>query len=171
MNMGRLKNQIISKIITRFPSLAKRFVDAYEPWTSEGVPWMPVTRELGKCTVSIVTTAGVHHTDQQPFNMTDRDGDPSYRVIDGRKPLSSLMITHDYYDHADADQDINIVFPLERLREFEQEGLVGRAADRHFGFMGHITGRHIPTLMERTAREGAAMLKKDGADIVLLTPG
>ncbi len=171
MNVGRLKNQLISKIITRFPNLAKRFVDAYEPWTSEDVPWTPVTKELGKCTVSIVTTAGVHHRDQQPFNMTDRDGDPSFRVIDARRPFSSLMITHDYYDHADADQDINIVFPLERLKEFEQEGLIGRVADRHYGFMGHITGRHIPTLMEKTAREVAAMARKDAVDIVLLTPG
>ncbi len=171
MNINRLKNILISKIITRFPSLAKRFVDAYEPWTSEDVPWTPVTKELKTSTISIVTTAGVHHKDQEPFNMTDRDGDPSYRVIDSRQPISSLMITHDYYDHADADKDINIVFPLERLQEFEQEGIVGRIADRHYGFMGHITGRHIPTLIEKTAREVAQMLKKDAVDIVLLVPG
>ncbi len=171
MNFVRLKNQILSKILARFPSLAKKFVDAYEPWTSEDVPWTPVAKELEKSTISIVTTAGVHHRDQEPFNMTDRDGDPSYRVIDSRRPISSLMITHDYYDHADADKDINIVFPIERLKGFEQEGIVGRVADRHYGFMGHIIGKHIPTLVGKTAQEVAAMLKKDAVDIVLLVPG
>ncbi len=171
MNLDRLKNILIAKIITRFPSIATRFTDAYEPWTSEGVPWTPVSKELGKATIAVVTTAGVHHRDQEPFNMTDRDGDPSYRVIDFRRPLSSLTITHDYYDHADADKDVNIVFPLERLKEFAQEGFVGRVAERHYGFMGHITGRHIPTLIGKTAREVAVMLRNDAVDIVLLTPG
>ncbi len=171
MNINRLKNKLISKIIARFPSLTKKFVDAYEPWTSEDVPWTPVTKDLAQSTIAVVTTAGVHHRDQEPYNMTDRDGDPSYRVIDFRRPLSSLMITHDYYDHADADRDINIVLPLERLKEFEQEGLVGRVADLHYSFMGHITGRHIVTLIGKTAREVAVRLRNDSADIVLLTPG
>ncbi len=171
VDIDRLKNKLIAKIITRFPALAARFVDAYEPWVSEDIPWTPVTKDLAKSTIAVVTTAGVHHRDQEPFNMTDRDGDPSYRMIDFQRPLASLMITHDYYDHADADRDLNVVFPLERLKEFEQEGLVGRVADRHYGFMGHITGRHIPTLIEGTARETAVMLKKDAVDAVLLTPG
>ncbi|HSA77519.1 MAG TPA: glycine/sarcosine/betaine reductase selenoprotein B family protein [Nitrospirota bacterium] len=171
VNIDRLKNRLIAKIITRFPSLAERFIDAYEPWKSADIPWTPVTKDLGESTVAVVTTAGVHHQDQEPFNMTDHDGDPSWRVIDLRRPLSSLMITHDYYDHADADRDINIVFPVERLKEFEQEGLIGRVADLHYGLMGHITGRHILTLIGTTAREIAGRLKSDKVDIVLLIPG
>ncbi len=169
--MSRLKNKLVAKIITRFPSLAKKFTASYDPWKSRDVPWTPVTKPLDKCTIAVVTTAGVHHRDQEPFDMKDREGDPSYRIIDLKKPLSSLMITHDYYDHADADKDINIVFPVERLREFEAEGLIGHVADRHYGFMGHITGRHIPTLMDKKAPEIAKMLKNDSVDAVLLTPG
>jgi len=103
--------------------------------------------------------------------MKDREGDPSYRTIDLTRPLSSLMITHDYYDHTDADKDINIVFPVERLKEFEKEGFVGRIAGRHYSFMGHIIGRHIPTLVGTSAPEIARKLKKDNVDVVLLTPG
>jgi D-proline reductase (dithiol) PrdB len=171
VNLDRLKNRFISKVITRFPSLARWFTDSYEPWISADIPWTPVTKDLGKSTVAVVTTAGVHHQDQEPFNMTDRDGDPSFRIIDLRRPLSSLMITHDYYDHTDADKDINIVFPVERLKEFEKEGLIRHLADLHYGFMGHITGRHILTLISTTAREIARRLKNDKVDIVLLTPG
>ena len=81
------------------------------------------------------------------------------------------MITHDYYDHADADKDINIVFPVERLKEFEKDGIIGRVANIHYGFMGHITGRHIPELITRIAPEVARNLKEEKVDIVLLTPG
>ncbi len=171
MDFSRFKNRLIAKVITRFPSLSKKLIASYEPWKSSDVPWAPVTRSLENSMIALVTTAGVHHKNQEPFDMKDREGDPSYRTIDLTRPLSSLMITHDYYDHSDADKDINIVFPIERLREFEKEGLVGRVANSHYSFMGHITGRHVPTLINRTAPEVAQWLKKDHVDVVLLTPG
>jgi D-proline reductase (dithiol) PrdB len=171
MSIDRLKNKLISKIITRFPLLAKRFIASYEPHRSLDVPWTPVTKALAESTIAIVTTAGVHHKDQEPFDMNDREGDPSYRVIDLERPFNGLMITHDYYDHADADKDINIVFPVERLKEFEKEGFIGHVAGRHYSFMGHIIGRHIPTLVNKNAPEISRALKNDHVDIVLLTPG
>jgi D-proline reductase (dithiol) PrdB len=171
MSFNRFKNQFIAKVITRFPSIAERFTAFYKPWKAADIPWTPMTKALGTSTIAIITTAGVHHREQEPFDMRDPDGDPSFRVIDFRKPLSSLMITHDYYDHSDADKDINIVFPLERLKEFEQEGRIGHVAELHYGFMGHITGRHIPTLINKSASEVARSLKKTNVDIVLLTPG
>ncbi len=169
--MGRLKNRLIAKLTSRFPALADKLARAYEPWQAADVPWVPVTKPLRQSTIALVTTGGVHHRDQPPFDMQDRDGDPSYRIIDTTRPLSTLMITHDYYDHADADRDLNIIFPFERLKEFEREGLVGKVADRHFGLMGHITGRHIPTLVNKTAPAVADALRESRVDIVLVTPG
>ena len=171
MSFYRLKNKLIAKIITRFPSLSERFTAAYEPWKSADILWTEVTKPLEKCKVAVVTTAGVHQKDQEPFDMKDKDGDPSFREIDFRMGLANLMITHDYYDHSDADKDINVVFPVERLKEFEQEGIIGKLADLHYGFMGHITGRHILTLTSVTAPEVVKRLKKDKVDVVLLTPG
>jgi len=81
---SRIKNQLIAKVITRFPSLAQRFITAYEPWESgEPTPWTPVNKPLGESRVALVTTAGVHHKGQQPFDMQDAEGDPSFREIDG----------------------------------------------------------------------------------------
>jgi D-proline reductase (dithiol) PrdB len=171
MHWSRIKNQLIARVITRVPSLAKRFVASYTPWESEDIPWAPFTKPLSRCIVALVTTAGVHHRDQQPFNMNDRDGDPSCRIIDLNRPPDSLMITHDYYDHADADRDRNIVFPVERMRELAATGVIGALAGRNYSFMGHITGAHILTLVNKTAPEAARSLKQDGVDAVLLTPG
>ena len=171
LNYVRLKNQWIAKLITRFPTLAKRFIDAYTPWTSKDIPWTPVTIALQDAKVALVTTAGVHHKDQHPFNMRDPNGDPTFRVIDSTKPVTDLMITHDYYDHSDADKDINIVFPLERLKEFEHEGRIGRVAKKHYSFMGHIIGPYIHQLIHTYAKEVAERLKADEANVVILTPG
>jgi len=165
------KNRFIARLVTRFPLLAKIFIASYKPIETELIPWMPVVKPLRESKVSIITTAGVHRRDQAPFNMRDRNGDPSFREIDGNRSADDLMITHNYYDHADADRDINIVFPIERLREFEKEGIIGQLARFHYGFMGHILGRHIDTLRRKTAPEVAARLKAAGVDAVLLTPG
>jgi D-proline reductase (dithiol) PrdB len=121
--------------------------------------------------VVLVTTAGVHHRDQKPFDMDDPDGDPTFRVIDVSRPINDLMITHDYYDHSDADRDINIVFPIQRVQELKSEGIIGDIATTHYGFMGHIVGRHIQTLLNQNAPEVAQRLKRDNVDAVLLIPG
>lgn len=169
--VSSFKNKAIAKIITRFPALARHFINAYKPCeTTDGVPWTPANKPLKNCKVAVVTTSGVHHKSQKPFDMADKAGDPTCRVIDLTKPLSDLMITHDYYDHADADKDINIVFPIERLREFVKEGKIGTLSDTAYAFMGHIDGAHINTLITRNAPEVARKLKSDGVDVVLLTP-
>jgi D-proline reductase (dithiol) PrdB len=164
----RLKNQLIAKLITRFPILSKGLIDSYKPIETVDIPWMPMSKLLTQCNVALVTTSGVHQINQKPFKMKDKEGDPSLRIINDTK---NLMITHDYYDHADADRDINIVFPIDRLMEFESEGIIGKVSDRHFGLMGHIIGIHIDTLVNVTAKEIIASLKEDMVDVVILTPG
>ena len=168
---ARLKNRFIAKIIGLFPLARNIFTSSYTPPESKDIPWTTLRKSLRDCRVAVVTTAGVHHKDQAPFNMEDRNGDPSFRAIDSTRASSDLMITHDYYDHSDADRDINIVFPVERLREFREEQIIGGLSDIHYGFMGHILGPHVSTLMNETAPEVARMLRREKVDIVLLTPG
>jgi len=168
---SRFKNRLIAKVITRFPSLAQRFITAYEPWESgEAIPWTALNKPLNACKLALVTTSGVHHTEQEPFDMQDSDGDPSFRSITAATIGSSYKITHDYYDHSDAEKDLNIIFPLERLQELKQEGVIGQLADTHYSFMGHIDGRHIASLIGKTAQEVVKKLKQDHVDVVLLTP-
>jgi D-proline reductase (dithiol) PrdB len=167
----RLKNRLIAKVITRFPGLAKVFVDSFKRWESGDIPWTSLKKPLNESTVAVVTTAGVHRKDQRPFNMNDPNGDPAYREVGSDIPVNELMITHDYYDHTDADKDINIVYPVTRLKELVAEGIIGNVAKTNYSFMGHIDGPHLYTLMSVTAPEVSSHLYRQGVDCVLLTPG
>ncbi len=170
-NFGRFKNRFLARLATRFPALAQRFVDGYQPQETEGeIPWVQSIKPLRQAKLAMVTTSGIHHQNQPPFDMNDADGDPSYRELDGAKLFAAFQITHDYYDHSDARKDPNIIFPLDRLCELANEGVIGSLAATHYSFMGHIDGRHIATLVEKTAREIAGKLKADDVDLVLLTP-
>jgi len=169
--MSRFKNRILAKIFTRFPKLVDRIAEKTEAVPVEGIPWAPVRKPLNASRVAIVTTAGVHLRSQPPFDMKDSQGDPSYRELPSDTPKEDLIITHDYYDHTDADKDVNIVYPIDRLKEMKEAGLIGDVAGINYGFMGHIDGPHIETLVRKTAPEVAKKLKNEGVDVALLTPG
>lgn len=170
-DLSRLKNRLIAKLLTRFPALFERSTRKITYSGGPEIPWTPVTKPLSDSKVAIVTTAGVHLKSQNPFDMLDKMGDPEYRELPAGARREEYTITHDYYDHRDADRDINIVFPLDRLREMKEAGEIGSLAGANYGFMGHIDGSHIERLIKKTAPEVARKLKKAGVDVVLLTPG
>ena len=80
------------------------------------------------------------------------------------------MITHDYYDHRDADQDLNLVFPWQVMQELVNEGKVGSLTDQFISFMGHIDGPLIETLVRETSVDAADKIQQMQADIALLVP-
>lgn len=170
MNLPRLRNQLFAFLFSRFPSLTARWLkkqrlDEYGP-----PPWAPFTKPISQCRIALVTTAGVHLTVDTPFDMADKNGDPTFRLIPRTATCEALRITHDYYDHRDADKDLNIVFPLARLRELADERVIGEVAPAHYSFMGHIDGPHVARLVKETAPEVARQLQREQVDAVVLTP-
>jgi len=133
-------------------------------------PWAPLSGSISESRLALITTGGAHLRTQPPFDMLDPAGDPSFREIPGDTPAKDLIITHNYYDHTDADKDINIVFPIERLPLLVQSSEIGAVNHRHFSFMGHITNSHVDTLVQETAPRVADALTQDKVDAVLLTP-
>ena len=114
--------------------------------------------------VAIVTTAGIHVRDDRPF----ASGATDYRVIPGDTPPGDLVMSHMSvnFDRTGFQEDLNVAFPLQRLRELAAEGVIGGVADFHYSFMGAAPIRAL----EPKARELAALLKKDRVDAVVLTP-
>jgi len=119
---------------------------------------------LNERRVAIVTTAGLHLLGDRPFDV----GSADYRIIPGDAPLANVVMSHISvnYDRSGFQEDINVVFPLERLRELEAEGVIGSVSDFHYSFMGASQGQTLET----KARELAGLLKRDRVDAVLLTP-
>ena len=70
------------------------------------------------------------------------------------------------YDRTGFQQDLNVVLPLDRLRELAAEGVIGSVADYNYSFMGAAPIRQL----EPRARQLAGLLKQDQVDAVLLSP-
>lgn len=134
------------------------------------VPFTPFDGELSKATVALVSSAGVHRRDQLGFNIADELGDLTFRIIGGDVNAADLMVTHHHYDHTDADADINVVFPIDLLRDLANEGFIGAVAREHVGYMGYTM--RLKQMYEQTVPQIAEEIdKKSRADIVVLTGG
>ena len=154
----------------RLPAIQRRWAKRFRAIESNDVPWTPLSKPLPLCRVALVTTGGVHLLSDRPFDMSDPKGDPSYRVIPSTSSQSDLTITHDYYDHRDADRDLNVVFPIDVLRQLQAENRVGPSAESFYSLMGHILAPHMEQLINQTAPILAARLKKEKVDIAIFTP-
>jgi len=130
--------------------------DTDQPW----VPGPPLSRRH----VCIISTAGLQRRGDRPFEGMTGD----YRVIPGDIKAGDLVMSHisTNYDRTGFQQDWNLVFPLDRLRELDAEGIIGAVADYHYSFMGAAD----PAEMEQAARNLAALLKGDDVDAALLVP-
>ncbi len=163
-------NAVAVQLFKHVPWLSSLWARHHRFVESTTVPWSPLAKPVSESVIALVTTAGVHLRSDAPFDMEDPDGDASFREIPSDTDLGCLTITHKYYDHSAADRDLNVVLPLDRLRELEAEGSIGGIGPRVYSFMGHIDGRHVTTLVEETAPAVARRLRADGAEGVFLTP-
>lgn len=139
--------------------------EIFVPITPKPV-WAPVTKELKDMKIALATAAGVHVKTDKRFNLA---GDTTYRAIPNESTVEELMVSHGGYDNADANRDINCMFPIDRLKELAEEGFIGGVAPVHYGFMGG--GGDQEAFTERTGPEIAQKLKEEGVDGVVLTAG
>lgn len=169
-----LKEQLLERLYA-VPDVAqfwaKRTAKKQDLLPADGtIPFVPFVVPLRAARVALITTGGIHLPSQPSFDMENPDGDATYREIPSDVDPAAITITHKYYDHRDADADLNVIFPLAHFRSLAGQGVIGGLAPRHYGFMGHIDAGQVETLRRHTAPEVAAKLRADGVDFAFLTP-
>ncbi|MBN2073999.1 MAG: hypothetical protein JW762_00475 [Dehalococcoidales bacterium] len=120
---------------------------------------------LNERRVAIVTTSGVHCRNDRPFTISPDD---FYRVIPGNVGVNDLVMSHGAasFDRSGFQRDCNVVFPIDRLRELVDEGIIGSLADFHYS----VSSAHQGSEFEAPMKEVGSLLKKDNINAVILTP-
>jgi D-proline reductase (dithiol) PrdB len=123
-------------------------------------------KPLSDARLALVTTAGIHLRGDTPFSY----GDQTYRVIPRGTDPREIVQSHISigFDRIPIYRDINVSFPIDRVRELVERGVVGQLSNRFYSFMG--AQRDPRRIVGETGPEVARQLKDDGADVVLLTP-
>lgn len=129
----------------------------------------PLRKPLPEARVALVSSAGVHLDDQQPFHVETVAGDSSHRIIPDDVDLARLRFTHTHYDTASAEKDPNVVFPLDRLHEAVAERRIGSASSVHVGLMGF--NPDPSRIADETAPAIVDLLSAENVDVVVMVPG
>lgn len=151
------------KRLSDMPEVEARHLANIKCPTFEDTPAL-AGKPLVERRVVLISTAGLHKLGDRPF----QPGDASYRVIPAETPANELVMSHISvnFDRTGFQQDLNVVFPIDRLRELHAEGLVGSLSAVHYSFMGAFD----PIVAEQHAKHLAGLLQRDGVDAAILVP-
>lgn len=122
-------------------------------------------KPLAQSRVAIVTSAALYANGDQQF----ASGDTGFRLLDRER--RDLVMGHwsPNFDHVGFALDINVVYPIDRLEELAEQGVIGSVAPRHVSFAGNQPD-DVATIRLDSGPAAAALLRDDGVDVVLLTP-
>jgi D-proline reductase (dithiol) PrdB len=117
-------------------------------------PFNPARRALPMLNLALITSAGAYIDGTAPFG----DSDPSFREIPIEVESAGLRYAARGYDPAAVQQDMNAEVPVERLLEFENNGIIGQLNPVFWSFSGFIPDAAllveelVPKLLERINR-------------------
>lgn len=145
------------------PESLRLHLEALDCRSFETTPWV-AGPALDRRRIAIISTAGLQRRGDRPFAVGAND----YRVILGDTPVADVIMSHisTNFDRTGFQQDINVAFPIDRLRELAADGVIGSVAQYHYSFMGATA----PEQMESTVQHLVPLLAADGVDGVLLAP-
>ena len=128
-----------------------------------GSPWV-ATKALKDCRIAMLTSAALHPRAEMPFAA----GTTEFRALPATLAAADMVMSHISinFDRNGFQRDVNVVYPIDRLRELAAEGIVGAVAETHYSVMGSTD----PASMAETADALAGKLKQERVDAVLLAP-
>jgi len=156
--------------LERLSEVQRQVLLAFPCLEYDTAPWTPLAKGLSRSKLALVTTAGLHLRGDKPFISDSKGGDASYRVIPSSTRAADILQSHVSigFDHTAIYRDINITFPMDRVRELVQEGVIGSLSQQYYSFMGAL--RNPRRMMEETGPEVARRLQEEGVGVVLITP-
>ncbi len=150
--------------LQRLSELQRKTLLTHPCLLNDTAPWSPPRKPLSAARLALVTTAGLHLRGDRPFTPADQ----TYRVIPSDTPAMAIVQSHTSigFDRSDLQRDLNVAFPIDRVREMVERGEVGDLGPSFYSFMG--AQRTYDTLLNQSGPEVARRLKDEGVDVVLL---
>lgn len=135
---------------------------------SDRVPIAPPVEDLSKARIALVTSGGivpVENPDRIQSASATRWGRYDISKMD-RLASGVFKTIHAGYDPAAADADPNVCVPVDVMRDYEKQGIIGKLDDFFYTTVGTGT---TEAEARRMAKEMIPYLKKDAVDALILT--
>src|SRR5262245_61597515 len=131
---------------------------AYPFVENSRAPFTPARRAITMTNIAVIVSAGAYLDGTDPFDTNAPGGDFELREIPTDIDLKDLRFAARGYDSSFVQRDANVQVPLERLREFVINRVIGQMAPAFWSFSGFLpdAGRFVeqtmPLLLERLKR-------------------
>lgn len=133
--------------------------DNYPFVKNRRAPFTPARRALPMLNLALISTAGAYIDGTEPFDTSAPDGDLRFKEIPIEVEAEDLRFSARGYDPAAVQQDINTQVPVERLVEFESNGVIGQLNPIFWSLCGYIPNAALleqevsAKLVERLVRQ------------------
>src|ERR1700748_922415 len=134
------------------------------PCPSFDTPPFVVGPPLAQRRLAIVSSAALIRRGDKPFHF----GSSECRFLPASLPAGEILTSHVSinFDRAGFQRDLNVVYPIDRMRELAAEGVIGGVAETHFTVMGSTD----PVGMTAAAHQSTGQLRQEWINSVLLSP-
>ena len=129
------------------------------PWVvNRRAPFTPARRALPMLNLALVTSAGAYIDGTEPFDTAVAGGDVTFREIPVEVEARDLKWAARGYDPSGVLEDMNALVPVQRLLEFEGNGIIGQLNPVWWSFCGFIpsaarfVATSLPLFVERVRR-------------------
>lgn len=118
-------------------------------------PFTPVRRALPMLNLALVSSAGAYIDGTEPFDTDSRDGDVNFREIPIEVEAEDLLYAARGYDTKAVKEDRNTLIPVDRLLEYEANGVIGKLNDVWWSVSSYlpnaalVAGEMAPRIAER----------------------
>ena len=131
-------------------------------------PFAPMRRALPMLNLALISSAGAYIDGTSPFDIEARDGDASYKEIPIEVEAADLLYAARGYDTTAVLQDMNAQIPVERLLEYEANGVIGKLNNVWWSLNGWIP--NAQTVAEQLAPQIAERVARYEVQAALLIP-
>src|SRR2546425_4411332 len=144
--------------LDRLPQISRNSLLTFPAQVNDTAPFVRPGKPLAGCRLAIVTTAGLHVRGDRTFT----PGDQTYRVIPSNTPTADIVQSHTSigFDRVAIMRDINISFPIDRLRELVTRGGLGGLTSSRYSVMG--AQRHAARLGSENRPQGGRRPTAEG---------
>jgi D-proline reductase (dithiol) PrdB len=109
------------------------------PWVENiHAPLTVLSRALPMLNLALISSAGGYIEGMEPFDISSRDGDLTYREIPVEVEASDMRYAAKGYDPAAVIEDRNAQVPIDRLREYEGNAVIGGLNQAWWSVSSHI---------------------------------
>lgn len=125
----------------------------------------PLRKPIAESTVGLFVSCGAQRPEDPLLRETE---DISFRLLDRSVALGDLVMAHQTIVRKWAVEDLNVGYPLDRMKELEAEGVFKRLAHTAVSIVGSI--ERYTELMEELVPAAKAVYDAQGVDLVLMVP-